>query len=316
VEPPRWTTFTSTSPAPRASIPITKPRLAPRAVELRERTGLGVSVGAATQKWSPPIASRLQRPARLSHDRPRAKKNFLDAAARRKNSTASATSRSTLANVDCTSAAPPGAESRLQRLSAEAIGQQIWSGLAASTAAKCVLQRQIRFPETTIEGGTIDTEFLGGLIEYLSERIGSNPARIRQAGAHHRPGIRYVDHFSAHQTVRLTKPTNDERELLAAAKDLFIQTFHPPRGRSLVGVSVHNSKPITPAELLTPNANRRWYLTAASIPSRPHGWNAVFSATASSSATLRHQAQRPVSQPPACPMIYSENPCRSPIKRI
>ena len=79
--------------------------------------------------------------------------------------------------------------------------------------------------ETTIEGGTIDTEFLGGLLEYLSERIGST---LREYGRQARTmglRIRYVDHFSAHQTVRLMRPSNDERELLAEAKELFAKLF-------------------------------------------------------------------------------------------
>ena len=79
--------------------------------------------------------------------------------------------------------------------------------------------------ETTIEGGTIDTEFLGGLLEYLSERIG---ATLREYGKQARTvgvSLRYVDHYSAHQTVRLVRPTNDERELLGASKELFAKLF-------------------------------------------------------------------------------------------
>src|SRR5260221_12193116 len=92
--------------------------------------------------------------------------------------------------------------------------------------------------ETTIEGGTINTEFLGGLIEYLSERIGST---LREYGKQARTiglRIRYVDHFSAHQPVGLTQPTNDDRELLAGAKALLIKLFTRRVAVGLVGVSV------------------------------------------------------------------------------
>src|SRR5260370_1414222 len=115
--------------------------------------------------------------------------------------------------------------------------------------------------ETTIEGGTIDTEFLGGLIEYLSERIGST---LREYGKQARTiglRIRYVDHFSAHQTVRLTKPTNDERELLAAAKDLFTKLFTrrvPVRLSAGSGTTLHTDK--RQHELFDTNTNHRWDL--------------------------------------------------------
>ncbi len=102
--------------------------------------------------------------------------------------------------------------------------------------------------ETTIEGGTIDTEFLGGLIEYLCERIGST---LRDYGRQARSiglRIRYVDHFSAHQTVRLTKPSNDERELLATAKELFKKLFTRRVAVRLVGVNVINLDHRSPPE--------------------------------------------------------------------
>jgi DNA polymerase-4 len=132
--------------------------------------------------------------------------------------------------------------------------------------------------ETTIEGGTIDTEFLGGLIEYLSERIGST---LREYGKQARTiglRIRYVDHFSAHQTVRLTKPTNDERELLVAAKDLFCKLFTRRVAVRLVGVSVTNLEADRRQnELFDTGANRRWYLNREMDRVRGrYGWNAVF----------------------------------------
>ncbi len=52
------------------------------------------------------------------------------------------------------------------------------------------------------------------MLEYLSEGIGST---LREYGKQARTigiRLRYVDHFSAHQTIRLTRPSNDERELL------------------------------------------------------------------------------------------------------
>ncbi|PYT45948.1 MAG: hypothetical protein DMG45_00595 [Acidobacteria bacterium] len=177
----------------------------------------------------------------------------------------------------------------LQAAFGEAIGLQIWErargldGREVSTASQSPITGLPSTPksvsrETTIEGGTIDTEFLGGLIEYLSERIG---ATLREYGKQARTiglRIRYVDHFSAHQTVRLTKPTNDERELLTTAKDLFAKLFTRRVAVRLAGVSVHNLETDKRQhELFDTNANRRWYLNRGldSVRGR-YGWNAVF----------------------------------------
>jgi len=155
--------------------------------------------------------------------------------------------------------------------------------------------RRNPFPAKPPSKRTIDTEFLGGLIEYLSERIGST---LREYGSSARTiglRIRYVDHFSAHQTVRISKPTNDERELLAAAKDLFAKLFTRRVAVRLVGVSVHNLETDKRQhELFDTNANRRWYLNRGldSVRGR-YGWNAVSTAKPRAPRTLRHQAQRP-----------------------
>jgi DNA polymerase-4 len=162
----------------------------------------------------------------------------------------------------------------------EAIGRQIWE------RARGLDGREVLMPstpksvsrETTIEGGTIDTEFLGGLIEYLSERIG---ATLREYGKQARTiglRIRYVDSFSEHQTMRLTRPTNDERELLAAAMKLFEKLFTRRVAVRLLGVSVTNLEPDRRQnELFDTSANRRWYLNREMDRVRGrYGWNAVF----------------------------------------
>lgn len=162
----------------------------------------------------------------------------------------------------------------------EAAGRQMWE------RARGLDGREVMLPaapksvsrETTVEGGTIDTEFLGGLIEYLSERIG---ATLREYGKQARTialRLRYVDHFSAHRAVRLERPTNDERELLAAAKELFQALFTRRVAVRLAGVSVTNLEPDRRQhELFDVDANRRWGLNRGLDTVRGrYGWNAVF----------------------------------------
>src|SRR6266404_854639 len=216
-------------------------------MEILKRTGLSVSVGAARTKVVASIASRLERPRGFRIVAPGEEEAFL---------------------------------TPLQAAFGEVIGGQVWERARGLDGREVLLPSTPKSVsrETTIEGGTIDTEFLGGLIEYLSERIGST---LREYGKQARTiglRIRYVDHFSAHQAVRIGKPTNDERELLAAAKDLFDKLFTRRVAVRLVGVSVTNLETDRRQnELFDTNANRRWYLNRGldSVRGR-YGWNAVF----------------------------------------
>ncbi|OLB88978.1 MAG: hypothetical protein AUI12_03705 [Acidobacteria bacterium 13_2_20CM_2_57_6] len=259
--------------------------------EIRARTGLNVSIGAARTKVVASIASRLQRPRGFRMIAPGEEENFLTPLPVEKlhgigHVHAGALAERGIATIGQLRQVPKPA---LQAAFGEAIGLQIWErargldGREVSTASQSPITGLPSTPksvsrETTIEGGTIDTEFLGGLIEYLSERIG---ATLREYGKQARTiglRIRYVDHFSAHQTVRLTKPTNDERELLTTAKDLFAKLFTRRVAVRLAGVSVHNLETDKRQhELFDTNANRRWYLNRGldSVRGR-YGWNAVF----------------------------------------
>jgi DNA polymerase-4 len=250
--------------------------------EIRGRTGLSVSVGAARTKVVASIASRLERPRGFRMIAPGEEEPFLTPLPVEKlhgigHVHAGALAERGIATIGQLRQVPKAA---LQAAFGEVIGQQIWE------RARGLDGREVLLPatpksisrETTIEGGTIDTEFLGGLLEYLSERVGST---LREYGKQARTiglRIRYVDHFSAHQTVRLNKPTNDERELLAAAKELFGKLFTRRVAVRLAGVSVTNLEADRRQnELFDTNANRRWYLNRGvdSVRGR-YGWNAVF----------------------------------------
>ncbi len=250
--------------------------------EIRARTGLSVSVGAASTKVVASIASRLERPRGFRMIAPGEEENFLTPLPVEKlhgigHVHAGALAERGIATIGQLRQVPKPA---LQAAFGEVIGQQIWERARGLDGREVLLPSTPKSVsrETTIEGGTIDTEFLGGLIEYLSERIGST---LREYGKQARTiglRIRYVDQFSAHQTVRLSKPTNDERELLAAAKDLFTKLFTRRVAVRLAGVSVHNLETDKRQhELFDTNANRRWYLNRGldSVRGR-YGWNSVF----------------------------------------
>ncbi len=196
--------------------------------EIFGRTGLSVSIGAGRTKVVASVASRLDGPRGFRMITPGEEENFMTPLPVEKlhgigHVHAGALADRGIATIGQLRQVPKPA---LQAAFGDSIGQQIWERARGLDGREVLPSRAKSLSrETTIEGGTIDTEFLGGLIEYLSERIGST---LRDCGNQARTiGLRigYVDHFSSHQTVRLSKPTNDERELLAAAKELFGKLF-------------------------------------------------------------------------------------------
>jgi DNA polymerase-4 len=212
--------------------------------EIFGRTGLSVSVGAARSKVVASIASGLQRPRGFRVVTPGEEESFLSPLPAEKLHGIGYVHGGVLAERGITTIGQLRQVPKLalQAAFGEAIGQQIWELARGLDGRKRLppLTPESIIRETTIESGTLDQEFLRGLAEYLSARVGSTLRECgKQAGSiglH----IRYVDHFSAQQSVRLDKPTNNERELWAAAKDLFDQLVTRRAAIRLVGLSVTN----------------------------------------------------------------------------
>ena len=251
-------------------------------MEIFKQTGLSVSVGAARTKVVASVASRLERPRGFRMVAGGEEEAFLTPLPVEKLHGIGHVHTGTLAErgIATIGQLRQVPKAALQAAFGEAIGQQIWERARGLDGREVLLPSTPKSVsrETTIEGGTIDTEFLGGLIEYLSERIGST---LREYGKQARTiglRIRYIDQFSAHQAVRLNKPTNDERELLVAAKELFAKLFTRRVAVRLVGVSVTNLEADRRQnELFDTSANRRWYLNREMDRVRGRfGWNAVF----------------------------------------
>src|SRR6266446_4250220 len=145
--------------------------------EIRGRTGLSVSVGAARTKVVASIASRLERPRGFRMIAPGEEKTFLTPLPVEKlhgigHVHAGALAERGIATIGQLRQVPKPA---LQAAFGEVTGLQIWERARGLDGREVLLPSTPKSVsrETTIEGGTIDTEFLGGLIEYLSERIGS-----------------------------------------------------------------------------------------------------------------------------------------------
>jgi len=109
----------------------------------------------------------------------------------------------------------------------EVIGRQIWESargcdaeeLKPTTTPKSVSR------ETTIEGGTLDRELLAGMLQYLTERVRET---LYDHGNQDRTfglSLRYVDDFSADQTLCLPRSVDASRELLTMTEELFAKLF-------------------------------------------------------------------------------------------
>lgn len=253
--------------------------------EVLQKTGLGVSVGAATSKTVAGIASRMKRPRGFQIVEPGREEEFLEPLPVEKLPGIGRTHAATLGERGVRTIGelrriPMGA---LEAVFGAVVGRQVWErargvdGRAVEAARGPNTAKSIS-RETTVEGGTIDTEFLGGLMEYLSERIGSTlrdgQRQARTLGLR----LRYADHLTEQRTVRLPQATNDERELLAAARKLFGEMFTRRVAVRLVGLSVTNLDADRRQQLLFDEAaNRRQVLNRGldSVRGR-YGWNAVF----------------------------------------
>jgi len=247
-----------------------------------EETGLNVSVGAATSKLVAAVASRLKRPRGFRIIPAGTEEEFLAPLAVEKlhgiGHVHAATLRERgIETIGALRAVPLAA---LVATFGEAAGRQLFE------RARGIDPREVLAPpepksisrETTIEGGTIDLEFLSGLIEYLAERIG---ATLRAAGRRARSAalrLRYTDLYSAARAVRLVPPTNDEKALHSAALELFRALFTRRVALRFVGLSVTHLEPDRRQnELFDIEANRRWYLNRGVDAIRGRfGWNAVF----------------------------------------
>jgi DNA polymerase IV len=259
--------------------PATLRRLQRRVLD---ETGLGVSVGAATSKLVASVASRLKRPRGFGIIPPGTEEEFLAPLPIEKLHGIGYTHAETLRErgietIGQVRAVPLEA---LEATFGQVVGRQLWERARGRDPREVIAPPEPKSisRETTIEGGTIDLEFLGALVEYLSERVGST---LRAHGRQARTlalRLRYTDSFSAARSTKLMPPTNDEKALLAAAMELFRALFTRRVALRFVGISVTNLEPERRQnELFDRTANRRWYLNRGMDAVRGRfGWNAVF----------------------------------------
>src|SRR3984957_8584951 len=144
--------------------------------EVLEQTGLSVSIGAARTRVVASIASRLERPLGFRMIAPGTEEGFL--------TPLPVATLHGIAHVHAGMLVDRGIatigelrqvpRAALESTFGDVMGGQIWQKARGLDGRKAMLPStpESVWRETTIEEGTMDTEFLGGLIEYLSGRIG------------------------------------------------------------------------------------------------------------------------------------------------
>lgn len=197
--------------------------------DVLERTGLSVSIGAARTRVVASLASRLAGPRGLRVIAAGTEDEFLAPLPVQElcgigHPRARAFAERGIATLGQLRLVP---RASLEAAFGEAIGRKVWEG-ARGRDGREPTQPATSKPvsrEASIERGTTEAEFLGGLIEYLSERIA---ATLRERGRRASTiglRIRYADQFTASQTARLTRPTHDPRELRSEASELLAELF-------------------------------------------------------------------------------------------
>jgi DNA polymerase IV len=197
--------------------------------EILDRTGLSVSVGASRSKTVACVASRLEPPRGFRIVEPGEEQAFLwPLPVEKLNGIgqiyAADLVRRGISTIGQLRMVPKPA---LTAAFGDVIGRHIWESargrdtreLRPAVSPKCVSR------ETLIEGGSSDRELLAGILWYLNEHVGRTlKERDKQASV---LGFRliYIDDFFVEQTIRLTRPTRDVGELLAASSTLFTRLF-------------------------------------------------------------------------------------------
>ncbi|HLK04126.1 MAG TPA: hypothetical protein VKT53_06760 [Candidatus Acidoferrum sp.] len=210
-------------------------------LEILNKLGLSVSIGAGSTRSVAATASRVEGPRGMKLILRGAERGFL---AKLPTTYLPAMDAGGAAELASSEVNNVGELARVPRAALESAfgkhaGSDIWHQARARDWAdvRRRLQPGSLSRELAIEGGTHDCEELRGAIEYLCERIERELSRTGREAKTIDLAIRYVDRFAAQQSVKLLAPTADSRCLAASAEQLLRALFTREVAVAFVGVS-------------------------------------------------------------------------------
>jgi DNA polymerase-4 len=242
--------------------------------EIRESTGLAVSVGAACNRAMAAMASRTAGPSRLRVIAPGKEHDFLAplSADRLQGLTRSQLNLLTAEGILTLGQLRLVPKPVLVTAFGESMGLQLWRqarGLdqpqTTKTSNPLTISRQ-----ALLENGSCDSQQLDGLLAYLSDRLCSALRDQQTAALAIDLSISYVDEYATHQCIRLTRPTSSPRDVRPIAKELFTKLSSRPvavRQISLAATVPPSNPP--EEESFVARLKRRWTLNREMALSAP-----------------------------------------------
>ncbi|HEY1482388.1 MAG TPA: hypothetical protein VGF19_06695 [Candidatus Acidoferrum sp.] len=233
--------------------------------EIRESTGLTVSIGAACNRAMAAMASRMAGLSTLRVIPPGKEHDFLAPLSVEilQGLTRSQLNVLTVQGIVNLGQLRTVPKPVLISAFGESLGQQLWRetrGLDQPHPTNAVNSLTIS-SEALPENGSYDPQQLDGLLAYLSERLCGALRDQQTAALAIDLSIAYIDEYTAHQSVRLTRPSSSQLGLLPIARELFIKLSGRPvavRQISLVATVPPSNLP--GKESFFARLRRRWAL--------------------------------------------------------
>jgi DNA polymerase-4 len=201
-------------------------------MDVFDRTGLGISLGAASTKVVAELASQIDGPRGFRIVPPIAEAEFIAPLPIERlpglgTQYASLLAASSVQTIAALRRVPRQA---LMAALGETPGERMWNAARGRdfSGKPPAASRGLVSRETTIEGGTIDPEYLKQMMGYLCDRVSATLRESGRVATSIGLEIAYVDQYSAKQSLRVLSPTAVSLDLQEMARTLCKNLFTRP----------------------------------------------------------------------------------------
>jgi len=123
-----------------------------------------------------------------------------------------------------------------------------------ASVGKTVPQTRSISRETSFAQDTADEQFIGGMISYLAQRATRSLRKSNSLARSVGVRLRYADFQTVETRRRLSRPTDDDAEILKIARELWRRRYDRRVRLRLVGVVLHDLVEVTDRQLELPFA--------------------------------------------------------------